>query len=107
MSEADDWKNRIMLALWQADGHDTSEWHDVRVGEDRAIYARRAEYVMTIAGPIDPLYTTEATAEIFAVTPETIRDWLNAGKIKGIKPDGYWRVPRSEILRVANARNGD
>jgi excisionase family DNA binding protein len=55
----------------------------------------------------DPLYPTAKVAEILGLTAETIRDWISAKKIRGIKVNGYWRVPRSEVIRVANELHGD
>jgi excisionase family DNA binding protein len=106
MSEHSDFFDRIVAALWHADGHTDDEWHDPTIGDDRALYKKRAEYVVAITGPVDPLYTTESTAKIFAVTVQTIQDWIHAEKIGAMKVNGYWRIPRSEILRVSNDRHG-
>lgn len=106
MSEKEEFFDRIVAALWHADGHTDEEWHDVRVGDDRGLYKRRAEYVVAITGPVDPMYDTEAVAKIFSVTVQTIQDWINKEILGAVKVSGYWRVPRSEILRLSNDRHG-
>lgn len=105
-TEAEEFFERICLALWHADGFTDDQWHDKTVGGDRDIYKRRAEFVVAITGPVDPMYTTEAAAQIFSVSKQTIQDWINADKIGAIKMHGYWRIPRSEILRVSKDRHG-
>jgi excisionase family DNA binding protein len=54
----------------------------------------------------DPLYPTTRVAETLGVTAETVRDWIAQGKIEGVKINGYWRVRRSEVIRLANAQHG-
>jgi putative resolvase len=55
----------------------------------------------------DPLRSVEYIAEVFEVRPYTVREWLNTGKMNGVKlPTGTWRVPNSEIVRFANERHG-
>lgn len=106
MTEQEEFFDRIVKALWQADGHDVGDWHNPTVGDDRAIYRKRAEYIVAITGPVDPLYDTEAVAKIFSLSRQTIQDWINAGKIKAFKLGGMWRIPKSEILRISNDRHG-
>ena len=49
----------------------------------------------------ETLYRANQVAEILNVTDATIRKWLKAGKLKGIKlPDGSHRIPQSEIDRI-------
>jgi len=45
------------------------------------------------------LYTVEQAAEKLQVDPETIRIWLRAGKLKGIKVGRLWRI-REENLEL-------
>lgn len=52
------------------------------------------------------LYTTQQVAELCAVTPETIRNWLNEHKLKGIRLDNVWRIKRSDLLEFLNERYG-
>ena len=56
----------------------------------------------------DPLMKIPDVAKIFDVTPGTIRLWLREGTIKGTKigTGHYWRIPQSEVIRVANERYG-
>ena len=47
------------------------------------------------------LYTLEEAAELLRVSKETIRRWDRTGKIHCIRlPNGYRRVPVSEISRI-------
>jgi excisionase family DNA binding protein len=54
----------------------------------------------------DPLWSTDKVAELFDVKPETVRNWIDQGKIKAIKLNGYWRIRRSEVIRYGNANFG-
>lgn len=46
--------------------------------------------------------TVPEAAEVLRVHEETVRRWLQAGRLKGSKLPGRgdWRVPQSEIDRV-------
>ncbi|HLZ72971.1 MAG TPA: helix-turn-helix domain-containing protein [Dehalococcoidia bacterium] len=58
---------------------------------------------MTMGAMVDERYLT--TAEIAAklhVTEWTVRQWLNAGKLRGSRPGGRragWRVRESDFVR--------
>lgn len=53
-------------------------------------------------------YSTQKVAETFGVTTETIRNWISRGTIQGaIKIGNYHKVPRSEVIRLAQERYGD
>lgn len=52
----------------------------------------------------EKFYTTNKVGELFEVTAETVRNWIEEGKMKAMKINGQWRVPRSEVLRFANER---
>lgn len=55
------------------------------------------------------LYTLEEAAELLRVSKETIRRWDKSGKIHCIRlPNGYRRVPVSEISRITKGvkKNG-
>lgn len=51
-------------------------------------------------------YPTAYVAEVLGLSAETIRDWIARGVIKAVKIERQWRVPRSELVRVANDRHG-
>jgi excisionase family DNA binding protein len=55
----------------------------------------------------EELYSTRKVAATFAVTTETVRNWIETGKLKAIKVNTHWRVPRSEVIRMAKERHGD
>lgn len=61
---------------------------------------------MTIDPTEDPLYTAQEVAKMFGVTAYTIRLWIEQGRIEARKIEGRWRIPRSEIRRVANEEHG-
>lgn len=62
-----------------------------------------AEQIKQIKGP-EKFYSTNKVAELFEVTSETVRNWIEEGKLKAVKVNGLWRVPRDEVLRFANDR---
>ena len=45
----------------------------------------------------EKVYTPEGAAEALLVSPKTIRDWLRAGRLKGIKIGRLWRVRESDL----------
>lgn len=69
-------------------------------------------YVQTVEGivvPPEQLYTTAEVAALFAVSGETIRDWINDKKLRAVKigKGHYWRVPASAVEELANQMYGD
>ena len=52
------------------------------------------------------LYTVAEVAKIFAVTPYTVRLWCRDGTLDAVKPGKSWRVPESEVHRLAHERYG-
>lgn len=52
------------------------------------------------------LYKTEQIAELCQVTTETVRNWINEGKLRAIKLETTWRVKRSDLLEFLNERYG-
>jgi predicted site-specific integrase-resolvase len=58
--------------------------------------------------PTEPeeLYSTVRVATILGLTTDTVRDWCVEGKVLCKKINGYWRIPRSEVIRIANDRHG-
>lgn len=62
---------------------------------------------MSTATPTIPeLMTTQAVADLFKVKVDTVRVWIKAGDIKGIKINGYWRVERQSVIDMANRKFG-
>ena len=45
----------------------------------------------------EKLLTVEDAAKVLLVKPTTIRKWLKAGKLKGMKMGRLWRVWKSEL----------
>lgn len=54
----------------------------------------------------DPLLSPATVAQIFGVKPYTVTEWINQGKLKGVKVNRLWRIQRSEMIRYANERYG-
>lgn len=49
------------------------------------------------------MLTVPEVVELLRVHPQTIREWLRVGKIKGVRLGGTkvgWRIPESEIQRL-------
>lgn len=49
------------------------------------------------------MLTVTEVVERLRVHPQTIREWLRTGKIKGVRLGGTkvgWRIPESEIQRL-------
>lgn len=45
----------------------------------------------------EKLLTPEAAAEVLGISPRTLRDWLRAGKIKGVKVGKAWRIREVDL----------
>ena len=45
----------------------------------------------------EKLLTVEDTAKVLLVKPTTVREWLKASKLKGMKMGRLWRVRESEL----------
>lgn len=50
--------------------------------------------------------STERIAELFEVTAETVRNWIEKGDLPGVKVNGYYRVPLSAVRALAKERYG-
>lgn len=53
---------------------------------------------------MDRLLTPEEAAEIFAVSPKSIREWLRQGKLKGSKVGRLWRIKQSDLEAFLNGQ---
>jgi len=45
----------------------------------------------------EKLLTVEDAAKALLVKPTTVREWLKAGKLKGVKVGRLWRVRESDL----------
>jgi excisionase family DNA binding protein len=53
------------------------------------------------------LLTVPQVADKLQVDEETIRRWLNSGKLKGVKIGGsLWRVNESDLIEFINTKAG-
>lgn len=48
--------------------------------------------------------TTPEVAELFGVTPGTIRDWINKGDLFSVKIRGYNRIYKDEVAKFAKEK---
>lgn len=55
---------------------------------------------------MEKIYTVNEVAEVFSVAPDTIRDWIKAGKIQAFKVGQQWRVRHREVLALAEVNYG-
>lgn len=55
----------------------------------------------------DPLLSSDTVAKMFDVTGYTMREWCKAGKIKGRKVNGRWKIQRSDAQALANEMYGE
>jgi len=46
---------------------------------------------------MEKLLSPEQVAEILGVSQKMVRDWLRAGRIKGLKLGRIWRVRQSDL----------
>lgn len=46
---------------------------------------------------MEKLLTPEEAADKLAVSVKTLKDWLRAGKLKGVKVGRLWRVRESDL----------
>ena len=51
----------------------------------------------------DTFLTVEEAAKRLAVTPYTLREWLRAGKLRGVQVARRWRVPERALFELAAA----
>lgn len=49
------------------------------------------------------LLTPEEVAERLAVKPRTVRDWLKAGKLQGMKAGRLWRISEESLREFLEA----
>lgn len=58
--------------------------------------------------PSEEFYDTARVAELFGVTAETITNWCKKGGLfpNAFRINGRWRIPRADVLRLANSRYG-
>jgi excisionase family DNA binding protein len=54
----------------------------------------------------EPHLSTERIAELFEVTAETVRNWIEKGSLPGVKVNGYFRIPLSAVRKLAKGRYG-
>lgn len=53
------------------------------------------------------LYTTKQVADMYEVTAETVRNWIDRGQLRAIKVNGFYRIPHEDVLALARDKYGD
>lgn len=56
---------------------------------------------------MDKLVRVSDVARAFDVTDYTVREWLKAGKMKGTKINGHWRVSEQAMKNYAQEVYGE
>lgn len=57
--------------------------------------------------PLGRYLTTNQVANIFQVTPYTVRVWIDQGDFEGcIQIGRYWRIPEEAVKKFAQQRHG-
>jgi excisionase family DNA binding protein len=46
---------------------------------------------------LERIFTPEEVAERLTIKTKTVKDWLRAGKLKGVKVGRLWRVRESDL----------
>jgi acetyl-CoA synthetase len=49
----------------------------------------------------EQFYSIEEAAGLLHVSQKALRDWLRAGKIRGVKLGRVWRIPESALDELA------
>jgi len=52
---------------------------------------------------VDPLLTPEGAAELLAIKPRMVRDWLRSGKLVGVKLGKVWRVRVQAVEKLVKS----
>jgi excisionase family DNA binding protein len=55
-------------------------------------------------GPDEQWVSVQTVGELFEVTPETVRNWIEKGYITAIKIDRVFRISRQSLREFANSR---
>lgn len=55
----------------------------------------------------DPWLSLRSVANLFDVKPDTIRQWIQDGKIEAFKFNNRWRIRKSEVKRVSEREYGN
>jgi excisionase family DNA binding protein len=65
-----------------------------------------ANYLAPDQVPESEFYTTREVANMFKVTPVTIRKWVHEGKLRCVYINTHMRIPRSSVAELANHQWG-
>lgn len=87
---------RLVLAQQRLERAVESSSNRARAGASAA--AVPVDLPATAALP--SLLTTRDVATMFAKTQDTIREWIETGKLDGVKIHGYWHVKRESALAL-------
>jgi excisionase family DNA binding protein len=62
---------------------------------------------MAAAQELEVLFTTKKVGELFSVTTETVRNWIEKGELRAVLIQGRYRIPKSEVVKLGNSKFGD
>lgn len=57
-----------------------------------------------LESPIGKFFTTNEVAEIFKVTTETVRRWIDDGDLKAASFNGRWRIREKDLVEFSNQK---
>lgn len=55
---------------------------------------------------LEKMYDTNYVAELFGVTNETVRAWIERGELEAVRVSRRWRIPRRALVAFANSKYG-
>ena len=58
----------------------------------------------TQTSPIGKFYTTNEVADIFKVTAETVRRWIDDGDLKAAAFNGRWRIREQDLVAFSDKK---
>jgi len=67
----------------------------------KSLSPERREALKRYLEDLDRLYTLKEVEEFLKVSRRTVYRYIKSGKLKAVKVNGRWRVPREELERIA------
>lgn len=55
---------------------------------------------------VPPFMSVTEVAELFEITPATVREWCREGRISATKPGRDWKIVREDVLAMAQSAFG-
>ena len=67
----------------------------------KSLSPERREALKRYLEDLDRLYTLKEVENFLKVSRRTVYRYIKSGKLKAVKVNGQWRVPREELERIA------